>query len=79
MLNGIGESGPNLVVRFKMKAKVRTETAWDGSLEVGVRSNSICTSLQEGLKVLQAGTRRDGKNLIAMESPGEAIAHIHQW
>jgi hypothetical protein len=47
VLNGISEGGPNLVIRFKMKAKVRTETAWDGGLEVGIYSNSICAPLQE--------------------------------
>jgi hypothetical protein len=72
VLNGISEGGPNLVMRFKGKAKIRTETAWDGGLEVGIRSNSICAPLQERPKMLQSGTRRDGENLIAMELPGEA-------
>jgi hypothetical protein len=80
VLNGISEGGPNLVMRFKAKAKIRAETAWDGGLEVGIRCNSICAPLQERRKMLQAGTRHDGENLIAiMEMPGEAVAHIHQW
>jgi hypothetical protein len=79
VLNGISECGPNLIMRFKMKAKIWTEAAWDGGLEVCIRSNSICAPLQERPKMMQAGTRRDGENLIAMESPGEAEAHIHQW
>jgi hypothetical protein len=47
--------------------------------EVGVSSDSVCTSLQECPEMLQAGTCRDGKNLITMESPGQAVAHIQQW
>jgi hypothetical protein len=78
VLNRISEGGPNLVVRFKMKAKIRTEPTWYSGVEVGISSYSVCTSLQDCPKMLQAGTCCDGRNLIAMESPGEAIAHIHQ-
>jgi hypothetical protein len=77
VLNGISEGGPNLVMRFKVKAKIQAETAWDGGLEVGIPSNSICAPLQERPKMLQARTHRDGENLIAMQTPGEAVAHIH--
>jgi hypothetical protein len=32
VLNEIGEGGPNLVVRFEMKAKMWAEAAWEGGL-----------------------------------------------
>jgi hypothetical protein len=79
MLDWIGECGPNLIVRFKVEAKIQTKTAWDGCLEIGIRSNTISASLQERPKMLQAGTCRDSEDLVAMEPPGKGVVHVHEW
>jgi hypothetical protein len=77
MLNWISKCGPNLIMRFKVEAKIWTKTAWDGYLEIGILSDTIRTSLQERPKMLQAGTRRDSEDLVVMEPPGKAVAHVH--
>jgi hypothetical protein len=80
MLNWVCKGGPNFAMtKLEMIAKVWAETAWNNSVDVGFGSNTIAATPQESAKMLQTWTSHaDGENLVAMESPGQAIAHIHQ-
>jgi hypothetical protein len=63
-------------MRLEMITKVWVEAAWNDCISVGFGSDTVSASLQESMKMLQAWTSCYGEDLVAMESPGQAVERM---
>jgi hypothetical protein len=78
MFCGMAVRRPLVIMWFEMEAEIRTKPPRYSYTEVGSCRDPGRTSLQIGTKVLMAGTDRHGKDLVAMEAPEKAIAHVRE-
>jgi hypothetical protein len=79
VLDRIRESWPDLVVGLEVEAKVGAKPAGDGSMEIHVRGDARCSTVQKRTEMLEGWTGGCGENLAAMKTPSQSISHVHQW
>jgi hypothetical protein len=80
MLNWTGQHVPNLIMWLEVESKVGTESTRDCCTEIRVRSDSIGSSLEESLKVVETWTRRKHQHFDAVKTPDKTVPHhIQKW
>jgi hypothetical protein len=67
VFNGVGFGRPNVVVGFKMKPKVWTESGWNSHAKIGVRGYAFGTTLKKSAEMVEAWTNSHGEDPITMK------------